>query len=52
MVESVAGKCNVKAAGGVRSKEQAVKMIEIGASRLGTSSGVAIISGETSSSNY
>lgn len=35
----------VKASGGVRSKEDAVKMIEAGASRIGTSSGVAIVRG-------
>lgn len=33
----------VKASGGVRSKEDALKVIEAGASRLGTSSGVAIV---------
>ncbi len=37
----------VKASGGIRSKEDAEKMIEAGASRLGTSSGVKILSGET-----
>ncbi len=33
----------VKASGGIRDKETALKMIEAGASRLGTSSGVKII---------
>ena len=33
----------VKASGGIRSKEDALKMIEAGASRLGTSSGVKIV---------
>lgn len=33
----------VKASGGIRDKEAAIKMIEAGASRLGTSSGVKII---------
>ena len=34
----------VKASGGIRDKETAVKMIEAGAERLGTSSGVKIVS--------
>lgn len=34
----------VKASGGIRDKEAAIKMIEAGASRLGTSSGVKIVS--------
>ena len=34
----------VKASGGIRDKETAEKMIEAGASRLGTSSGVKIVS--------
>lgn len=34
----------VKASGGIRDKEKAIKMIEAGAARLGTSSGVEIIS--------
>lgn len=33
----------VKASGGIRDKETAVKMIEVGAERLGTSSGVKIV---------
>ena len=34
----------VKASGGIRGRETAEKMIEAGASRLGTSSGVKIVS--------
>ena len=33
----------VKASGGIRDKETAIKMIEAGAERLGTSSGVKIV---------
>ena len=33
----------VKASGGIRDKESAIKLIEAGASRLGTSSGVKIV---------
>ena len=36
----------VKASGGIRDRETAEKMIEAGASRLGTSSGVKITAGE------
>ena len=47
MSDTVKGVCLVKAAGGVRSYEDAIKMInECGASRLGTSSGAAIIEGQ------
>ena len=35
----------VKASGGIRDRETAIKMIETGASRLGTSSGVKIVGG-------
>lgn len=43
----------VKASGGVRDYKTAIAMIEAGATRLGTSSGIAIISGaEASGSGY
>ncbi|AVN63491.1 deoxyribose-phosphate aldolase [Mesoplasma florum] len=42
----------VKAAGGVRTFEDAQKMIEAGADRLGTSGGVAIIKGEENKTSY
>jgi deoxyribose-phosphate aldolase len=42
----------VKASGGVRSREDALAMIEAGASRIGASSGVSIVKGEVSSSSY
>jgi deoxyribose-phosphate aldolase len=35
----------VKASGGIRDKETAIKMLEAGAERLGTSSGVKIVAG-------
>lgn len=38
-----AGGIKVKASGGIKTKEDALKMIEAGASRLGTSSGIKII---------
>jgi len=46
LAEVAGGKAKVKAAGGIRNREDAWKMIEAGASRLGTSSGVALVSGE------
>lgn len=42
----------VKASGGIRSYEDAIKMIESGATRLGASSGVKIMNHEVSESNY
>ncbi len=40
------GKVKIKASGGIRSKEDALSMIEAGADRLGTSSGVKIVTAE------
>jgi len=48
----VGEKMGVKASGGVRSYEDAVTMIEAGATRLGTSSGVSIVRGLKGSSSY
>lgn len=46
LMKSVVGdKLEVKASGGVRDKETALKMIEAGATRIGTSSGIKIIKG-------
>ena len=45
MRKSVSKAVSVKASGGVRSLEDARTMIDNGASRLGTSSGVAIVTG-------
>lgn len=42
----------VKASGGIRSTEQALKMIQAGANRIGASASVAIISGQKSGSKY
>lgn len=47
MRETVGPNIGVKAAGGARSYEDAEAFIEAGATRIGTSSGVAIVSGET-----
>ena len=43
MAKTVGDKCLVKASGGVRNAEDFKKMIEAGASRIGTSNGVKIM---------
>ncbi len=44
LIKDVIGdRAGIKAAGGIRTYEQALRMIEAGATRIGTSSGVAII---------
>ncbi len=45
MRQTVGPELGVKASGGVKTYEDAVNMIKAGANRLGTSSGVAIVSG-------
>lgn len=45
MREIVGPSMGVKAAGGIRTREQALTMIEAGATRIGTSSGVEIVGG-------
>ncbi|MEO4052236.1 deoxyribose-phosphate aldolase [Solibacillus sp. CAU 1738] len=52
MRKTVGPNIGVKASGGVRSLEDMQKMIEHGATRIGASSGVAIMNGLTSDSNY
>ena len=52
MHQVAAGRCQVKAAGGVRDFASAQAMIEAGASRLGTSNGIAIIEGLTAAAGY
>lgn len=43
---------SIKAAGGVRTYDEAVEMIRLGVKRIGTSSAKAIANGETTTSNY
>ena len=52
MRETVGQFAGVKAAGGVRNDEDATAMIKAGASRIGTSNGVAIISGDSDNKGY
>ncbi|MDR6921837.1 MULTISPECIES: deoxyribose-phosphate aldolase [Chryseobacterium] len=47
-----AGKLPVKAAGGVRTPEDAEKMISMGVKRIGTSSALALIKNQTPSEGY
>lgn len=41
--EAVAGKCKIKAAGGIKTLDQTLALIEAGASRIGTSTGVELL---------
>jgi deoxyribose-phosphate aldolase len=52
MRRTVGPSMGVKAAGGVRSFEDAVQMIRAGATRLGTSSGIFLVSGQKSAGAY
>jgi deoxyribose-phosphate aldolase len=52
MRKAVGPNVGVKASGGVRSLADAQAMIAAGATRIGASSGVSIIKGETSTSTY
>ncbi len=50
--EEAKGILKVKAAGGVKTYEDMDLMIKLGADRIGTSSGVALMIGKSSSSDY
>lgn len=52
MKKTVGASMEVKASGGVRTYEDALAMIEAGATRIGTSSGIAIVNGENGESGY
>jgi deoxyribose-phosphate aldolase len=52
MRQNVSASIGVKASGGVRDLETALRMIEAGAARLGTSSGVSIMNGVEGASSY
>jgi deoxyribose-phosphate aldolase len=51
MRRTVGPKMGVKASGGVRTREAALAMIAAGATRIGTSSGVSIVSGGSAGPN-
>jgi deoxyribose-phosphate aldolase len=52
MRETIGAKMGVKASGGVRNYADAIAMIDAGATRIGASSGVAIVTGSQSSADY
>lgn len=52
MRETVGPDLGVKASGGVRDAQTAFALIEAGATRIGASSGIAIVKGETGTSSY
>ena len=52
MLDTVQGKASVKASGGVRDAETAVKYVAMGVMRLGTSNGIAIVAGEAVTGGY
>ncbi len=52
MKEIAGDKAEVKASGGVRSYEDAVAMVNAGATRIGTSNGVDIMEGRVADSDY
>lgn len=51
MRKTVSQQIKVKASGGIRSFEKALAMIEAGADRIGTSSGIAIVSNQKASTS-
>lgn len=53
LMKSVAKDCiKIKASGGVRDTKTALEYINLGVERLGSSSGIAIVTGKLSNSNY
>ncbi len=44
-IEAKGASCRIKASGGIRTKADALAMIEAGADRIGTSAGIAIVTG-------
>ncbi|MEM6686787.1 MAG: 2-deoxyribose-5-phosphate aldolase, partial [Bacteroidota bacterium] len=52
MKNAVQGNAKLKASGGIRDYETAKKYIQAGVSRIGTSNGIAIVTGAPSTNNY
>ena len=46
------GKCKIKAAGGIRTRDDMEKFITLGAERLGTSSAIKILNGAATGNSY
>lgn len=52
MKKTVKDKAKIKASGGIRDYETAKHFVDLGVQRLGVSAGIAIMNGETSTSDY
>ncbi len=52
MKKTVGDALEVKASGGVRSYEDMVKVVEAGATRIGTSSGISLLQGKETNTEY
>ena len=52
MKNNISDIMKVKASGGIKTYSDAIKMIDAGASRLGTSNGISIVTGTTSTNSY
>jgi deoxyribose-phosphate aldolase len=52
MRKTVKDQLKIKASGGIRDAETALKYIEVGVDRIGSSSGVAMMANQTSTSSY
>lgn len=52
MKANISDELQIKASGGIRNFETAKKYIDLGVTRLGTSSGIEIIEGTSSNKNY
>ena len=52
MKKTVRDNAKIKASGGIRDYDTAIKYIEAGADRLGTSSGIAIVNKQLSTADY
>lgn len=52
MRKAVNGKAKLKASGGIRDYKTAKEYIDAGVSRIGTSNGIAIVTGTSSQNNY
>lgn len=52
MKDNISDQTQIKASGGIRDYQTAKAFIDIGVTRLGTSSGVEILEGETSNKSY
>lgn len=44
-IQNAGSACRIKASGGIRTREDALRMIEAGADRIGASAGIAIVNG-------